>query len=113
MQVSHQFIEQAQEELDRGDVLQASEKGWGAAARAVKAAAEYKGWAHYSHALLHKNVDRLARETKDQELRLLFKSASVLHVNFYEGYQDREGVQNSLGDVRALVAKLERLVYRS
>ena len=35
-----QLLAQARQELARGDVRQASEKGWGAAAQAVKAVAE-------------------------------------------------------------------------
>ena len=42
-------MQQADEELGRGDYLQASEKAWGAAVRAVKSVAERRGWEHDSH----------------------------------------------------------------
>jgi hypothetical protein len=36
-EISQLLLEQAQEELEKGDVLQGSEKVWGATAHAVKA----------------------------------------------------------------------------
>ncbi len=50
--LSRRFVRQAQEEFDKGDRLQASEKAWGAAAHAVKAVAASRGWNHNSHRLL-------------------------------------------------------------
>ncbi|MYC38120.1 MAG: hypothetical protein F4X66_14575 [Chloroflexi bacterium] len=36
-----------------GDSVQASEKGWGAVAEAVKSIAEQRGWNHWGHRLLN------------------------------------------------------------
>ena len=41
---SRSLLAQARDELARGDVRQASEKGWGAAAQILKAVAEQRGW---------------------------------------------------------------------
>ena len=49
---SKAFLEQAHNELRAGDLLQASEKGWGAASQMVKAVAESRGWQHDQHRLL-------------------------------------------------------------
>ena len=43
---AHEFLARAKEALARGELLRVSEKGWGAAAQALKAAAEQRGWAH-------------------------------------------------------------------
>ena len=43
---SRAYLEQANEELARDDLRQASEKGWGAASQIVKAVAEERGWEH-------------------------------------------------------------------
>ena len=59
-----QLLAQARQELARGDVRQASEKGWGAAAQAVKAVAEGRGWEHKTHAALFISVDRLDKDEK-------------------------------------------------
>ena len=60
-----QLLAQGLEELDLGDVRQASEKGWGAAAQMVKSIAESRGWTHDNHGALYAVVDRLVRETED------------------------------------------------
>ena len=98
------LLEQAHQELDRGDVRQASEKGWGAAAQAVKALAEDRGWQHKSHAALFDAVSRLAREADHDDLKSLFHVANSLHSNFYENTQNAEMVAAGLVDVGRFVA---------
>ena len=112
LQVCYQFIEQAEEELDEGDILQASEKAWGAATRVVKAAAVTRGWSHETYSALRKNVARIAGATQDQELKRLFKTANGLHQNFYEGSQDEEDVRQSLADVRLFIDRIEKVIWR-
>ena len=79
------FMAQAWEELERGDLRQASEKGWGAASQMVKAAAELRRWDHQSHGDLHNVVRMLAVEIGDRSLRQLFNTAGSLHQDFHEG----------------------------
>ena len=62
--LSRRFVRQAQEEFDKGDRLQASEKAWGAAAHAVKAVAASRGWNHNSHRLLFDIVDQVSRDSE-------------------------------------------------
>ena len=52
LELSRKYMRQAQEELDRGDWSQASEKAWGAAAESLKATAAQRGWNHRNHGLL-------------------------------------------------------------
>ena len=96
-------------ELAAGDVRQASEKGWGAAAQMVKAIAELRGWTHSSHGALYAVIDRLVRETGNQDIRRLFNAASTLHVNFYENWMSAEYVQSGLEDVRRLLEMLQSM----
>ena len=42
-EISDEFLERAQEELRMGDLLQASEKAWGAVAHCVKSVASEVG----------------------------------------------------------------------
>ena len=104
------FLAQAREELDRGDLTQASEKGWGAAAQMVKAVAERRGWEHNGHALLYQAVSRLVEETGDTELGTLFHVATSLHSNFYENWLPQEMVQSGLDSVMEMVDRLEQLL---
>ena len=110
LQTSRRFIEQAQAEFAVGDMRQASEKAWGAAAQAVKATAEHRGWEHGTHARLFEGIKRVSRETGDTEFHVLFHVANSLHQNFYEGWQTDESVQNGILQVKVLVDRLAALV---
>ena len=59
---SWHFLTLVDDELARGELEEASNKLWGAAAHAIKAVAESRGWEHYAHALLETAVLRLIRK---------------------------------------------------
>ncbi len=107
-EASRRLIAQARAELQAGDLLQASEKGWGAAAQAVKSVAETRRWPHNGHRQLFQAVDRLVAETDDEDLRTAFGLAGALHTNFYEGWLGREDIEAHLSQVAGLVEKLEK-----
>ena len=107
---SQTFLSQAFEELDRGDLPQASEKGWGAAAQIVKAIAQERGWRHYSHLDLQRVVGRLYRENNDFALKGLFHSANWLHINFYENRYSSAVVGDRLRRVERFVVRAEELL---
>jgi hypothetical protein len=96
--------------LETGDVRQASEKGWGAAAQIVKAVAEKHGWRHRGHALLFEAVSAIASEADDADIDRLFELASGLHTNFYEDWYGRGQVQRGLHDVESFLDKIEPLL---
>ncbi len=110
LRISRQFLCQAEGEFAQGDRLQASEKAWGAAAHAVKAVAQHRGWQHDGHRYLFDAVDRIYRETEDAELRDLFRIANSLHTNFYENWQSEDLVQDGIKRVEVLLKRLEPLV---
>jgi len=112
-QAAGELLEQGLNELAAGDVRQASEKGWGAAAQMVKSVAELRGWTHNNHGALYAVVDRLVRDTGDQDIRRLFGVASSLHVNFYENWMSAEYVQGGLDDVRRLLEMLQPMVAQA
>lgn len=96
--------------LDEGDLLQASEKGWGAASQIVKAVAEERSWRHKTHGDLYRVVNRLADELADERLQVLFHSANALHQNFYEGLVPAASVAAGLGAVEEFVGRLGELI---
>ena len=104
------FLAKAGGYLAEEDLLQASEKGWGAAAQMVKAVAEERGWAHSGHRQLFVAVDRLVEETGDEQLRVAFGLANVLHINFCDGLLPREDVEAYLAHIREFVGRLEALL---
>jgi len=107
--MSRELLVKARQALTEGDLIQASEKGWGAAAQAVKAVAERRGWRHDSHRALFETVNRLTEETGDGAITTSFGVAQALHMNFYEHWLPQETVQRHLASIEALVAKLETL----
>ena len=107
---SRELLEQARDELTKGDHRQASEKAWVAAAQIVKAVAQHRGWPHNAHPLLHQTIERLMEETGDEELETLFQTASWLHVNFCENWSPPGQVQRSIPRVARLLDKLDPLL---
>ena len=105
-ETASEFLTKAHIYLADGDLLQASEKGWGATARMVKAVAETRGWRHNTHGDLYRAIDDLADETSDQRLQNLFRSASALDQNFYEGWMTEAGVADALKDVEEITSRL-------
>ena len=64
-----ELLTKAQEALARGDLRQASEKGWGASAQIVKAVTIRRSWQHRTHAALFEAVRQLLLETGDRSLQ--------------------------------------------
>ena len=106
-QTSQRFIQQAVIELADDDLLQSSEKTWGAAAHAVKSIAGRRGWQHDSHRLLFTAVARILSETGQHEIRRLFQTASDSHKNFYTGSLDRQEVEDNIAEVGNLLEILD------
>jgi len=107
--ISRDFLAKAEQALAEDDLLQASERGWGAAAHMVKGIAESRGLSHDGHRALYSAVNVLAHESGDRDIRVLFSVASALHSNFYENWMPQEMVADDLAQVRRLLEKLESL----
>lgn len=108
-ETAHVFLAKARTSLAEGDLLQASEKGWGAAAQIVKAAADLRGWRNASHGDLFEVVRRLANEVNDPSLRTLFLVANGMHNNFYDGELPEQMVADGLDQVDEFVRRVDQL----
>ena len=81
---AREFLEAADREFAADDLVQGSEKLWGAAAHAVIAVAMRRGWDHRSHRSLKNAVTRLSQEQEYPEMLLAgFLAAEKFHRNFY------------------------------
>ena len=81
---SRHFLDLVDDELERGELEEASNKVWGAAAHAIKAVAEQRGWPHYAHTLLEDAVKRLVYdEGAPRDLLIQYMTASSYHQRFY------------------------------
>ena len=102
-----EFLSKARAHLAEGDLLQASEKGWGAAARMVKAVAEKRGWDHSTRRDLYRAVSLVAEELSDRRLGRLFRSANAIDQNSYEDDMPAATVAVGIDDVEEFAAALE------
>ena len=107
--ITLRLLEHANEQLRQGDLVQASEKGWGAAAHYLKAVAKQRGWRNESHRDFFTIENRLANETDNPDrLHALFLSARSLHQNFYEPLFSTEQVRVGINSAREFVEMLEQ-----
>ena len=97
-ETARKFLREADEFFQQGDDLQGAEKMWGAAAHAVIAVCQQRGWRHRSHRAMSEGVDRLCDELRDSgdELSAIaldggFAAASSAHIHFYHRDMDLEG----------------------
>ena len=107
---SRRMMAQSRTELAQGDLQQASEKGWGAAAQMMKAVADTRGWQHDRHRHLHQIASRLRAEKGDRDIYRLFAIAETLHENFYENQMAAQDIREALEDVERLLEKLEAIL---
>ena len=106
---SRRLLAHARIELDAGDLRQASEKGWGAAALMLKAVAEARDWDHDRHRHFSRIASRLRSELGNGDLYRQFRVAEGLHENFYEDTLSVEDVALDLLDVERLLDLIEPL----
>ncbi|MEM4651336.1 MAG: PaREP1 family protein [Pyrobaculum sp.] len=98
-----ELLREAEAELARGDLRQASEEVWGTAALAVKAFAYWRdGVRLASHGELWRYAEKVAEELGEW-VRDAWAHANAMHVNFYEGWASGEQVAAALNRVRRLV----------
>jgi hypothetical protein len=107
--LSEKYFTEAKEFLDRGDLVQASEKLWGAAALAVKMVAGRRGLKLEKRGSLWEFVSRLSRECGEEDIVTLFIVANGLHRNFYENQMDRESLEVAVRNIKKLIEKLKRI----
>ena len=111
MVISRQFIHQAEEELESGDFLQASEKAWGAVAHRLKAIARQQGWRHGRHGDFYAIAIQLGKGTdRAGDLERLLSNVDSLHANFYNAYMSESEVREGLDRVKMFLAMLDRIV---
>ncbi len=109
VETARQFLADADREYEAGDILQASEKLWGAATHVVIAEMQRRDIKTSGHRAMVLAVQQFAKDFGDPTLSSLFASARALHANFYHGFMedyefaiDRENVQNFVDRMLAL-----------
>ena len=108
---AREFLARGREFLAAGDLHQASEKGWGAAAHMAKAAAIAQGWQYTRHSHFHRVMNQAGRMTGNTRLPFLHGRAEILHVNYYELKEDLDAalIGSDLENVAELLEILRPL----
>ena len=113
VKASGELLAEARRELERGNIRQAAEKIWGAAALAVKAYALWKeGKRLISHRELWEYKSVVAGELGGWVLDA-WAHANSMHMCFYEGWCTRGDVEEALARVGRLVEEAGRRILRS
>ena len=108
--ICERFLEHARHEFEQGDLLQASEKAWGAVAHYVKSVAHEEGWPDGTHGDIARNARKLIVLTDDPNTnRVIFQATNALHVNFYEDDLDEDDVRISVQDAGTLLAEMKKV----
>ena len=104
--ISQHLLEQAQAELTKGDLIQSSEKLWGATAHAVKALCQKMGWNHHAHIHIRDTVNYIASELARNDLRNAFIYLEALHINYYEHQHRTDEIRTGIDNATFLTREL-------
>ena len=109
VQISRRLIQQARDELDKEDRLQATEKVWGALAQMLKAHGQHRGWLNLGG---HRTVGHIARqldaEYDDLRISDAYVAADNGHRNFYDNEMSPPEIEGIIATVVNVLPDLER-----
>lgn len=80
---AREFPANSQEFLAAGNLHQASEKSWGAAAHMAKAVAVAQGWEYSTHADFSEVMYQASQSANNHRVRQIRSVANELHHNYY------------------------------
>ena len=109
-QAARDFLVDAEEAIASGRRLKAAEMLWAAAAHAIIAVAQDKGWPYQYHRDLTSAAKKLAIEYQDLEMWDGGKAAEQCHIYFYHGRMHDGTLDDSFPLVRYLVGRLLALI---
>ena len=113
VQTALEFLEHSDREFQAGDIMQGSEKLWGAASHAVTAIAKQRGWAFskYNHRL--NAVRRLAEEYNEPLLTAGYALALTFRANFYHDTMEDDVIEDGRPIVHNFVRRIVGMVRES
>ncbi len=103
---ARKFLDQSEKEFADDDVLQGSEKLWGAACQAVMAVAKSRGWDYGKSKHRSVVIDRLVEECGDSSLASGYSVAQKFHANFYNNFMEDDDIARDRPIVHQLVQQL-------
>ena len=110
MEISHNFLRQAREELAKEDLLQAANKAWGAAAYAIKAVAEKRRWFNDADWRLQEAASVIASEQGGNDILLGYLAAREAHYHFYHHEHHPYTYLQIINATEVMVSKIDGLL---
>lgn len=112
VQLARQFLQRSKSYLAQGDLHQASEKGWGAAAHIIKAVAAANGWEYEHHDHFSSVVMNARQRYRQPRLREMSRAAEALHVNYYKRteFLNADLIREDVNDVENMLDVLEPFI---
>ena len=108
VQISQRLIQQAREELERGDRLRATEKIWGALAQMLKAHGQQRGWLNLGGRRTVEHIAmQLQLEYDDLDVASAYVAADNGHRNFYDNEMSLPEIEGIIAVVARALPKLE------
>ena len=104
--LAEKLMRDASREIAEGELVQGSEKLWGAASQALKAYCASHGKPHGKYAQRRHAALELTDEREDDSIRLAFKLAESCHANFYNDWMEQEDLDSHVADIRTFVDKI-------
>ena len=107
-----EMLNSAWKALKEGDVRQAAEKLWGAAALAVKA---YAAWREGRRLTSHGELWEYKRRLEDELGEWVsdaWNAGNTMHICFYEGWCAARDVENAMKRVLRLVEEVKNMVKK-
>ncbi len=98
-----QLLDDAKREIADGDLVQGSEKLWGATSQALKAYCASHRMPHGKYAQRRHAVFQLADQLENPFVRATFGVAQSCHSNFYNDWMEQEDLDGYLPDIESLV----------
>lgn len=105
------FMDRAEWDFARGDLVRASEGAWAAAAQFVKAVSAQRGWGHETHIHIAQSSDKIAEETGNEEIYRLFDVVFAMRPISQGGigYKGEKAVRRGMDTAREFISVLEEI----
>ncbi len=104
IQTAREFLSRSKDYLAQGDLHQAAEKGWGAAAHIAKAIAFTNGWEYDRHDQFDTVIRNAGQKYRQSNLWRYGDSAHGLHRFYYQhpSVLDADAIRDRTSDVEAM-----------
>ena len=108
-EISQRLLRQAQLELSKGNIPQASANARGATAHAIKSACQRLGWHHHTHTHLRNAASYLATEMGRDDIHFAFGYLDSMLINWHQPRKEADTVRREVTQAAYFTTQLAAL----